>query len=285
MIVVAAVAGWGIARHFDDGSSQAAASSRPPTTTSSPPPTSQGGSTTPATTITGPTAPPDQPVPILMYHVIESPPAGTSLSELFLPGNQFQAQMAYLKAHGYHAVTLAQVWAYWTAGGKLPIHPVVLSFDDGYRSQFTVAARTLHTYHWPGVLNMIVKHLHEGTYGLGVNDIKTMISWGWELDSHTLTHPDLTTVHGADLKAEVSGSRKQLQALFNVPVSFFCYPAGAYDDEVVAAVHAAGYEAATTTNEGVADLSQGRYTLDRVRINGSTTISEFAAQIAGTGGN
>jgi peptidoglycan/xylan/chitin deacetylase (PgdA/CDA1 family) len=50
--------------------------------------------------------------------------------------------MRYLAAHHFHAVTLQAVWAYWENGATLPIHPIVLSFDDGYRSQFTNAART-----------------------------------------------------------------------------------------------------------------------------------------------
>ncbi len=244
----------------------------PPTTAATQPPADTGPTTA--------SAPPGLPVPILMYHAITRAPAGSSLPELFLPADQFNQQMAYLKAHGFHPVTLAQVWAYWAHGATLPVHPIVLSFDDGYRSQFETAARTLHRYNWPGVLNLIVAHLHEGTYGLGEREVQRMIDWGWELDSHTLTHPDLTTVHGAALTAEVTGSRRQLQQHFGVPVAFFCYPAGAYDDEVVHAVAAAGYTAATTTNEGAADPSQGRFTLDRVRINGSTTVAEFAAQLA-----
>ncbi len=279
--VIAVAAGWGLSAWSDSASSHGAATQTHTTTPT--PSTTTPSTTTPSTTSTTPTAPPGKPVPILMYHVIESPPAGTALPELFLPAARFNAQMAYLKSHGFHPVTLAQVWKYWTAGGTLPVHPIVLSFDDGYRSQFTTAARTLHRYGWPGVLNMIVKHLHEGTYGLGERDIQTMIAWGWELDSHTLTHPDLTTVHGAALTAEVGGSRTQLQNEFHVPVSFFCYPAGAYDDEVIAAVKAAGYLAATTTHEGVADPSQGAYELDRIRVDGNMTVDGLAAQLGSLG--
>ena len=282
--VVVLAAGWGVGRW-----SASASSSSPPTT--HPAQTTPTTTSAPTTAVSPPasTAPPvasapaGRPVPILMYHAITSPPAGTALPELFLPADQFTAQMRYLKLHGFHPVTLAQVWAYWTRGATLPVHPVVLSFDDGYRSQYTVAARTLHRYHWPGVLNLIVAHLHEGTYGLGAHEVSRMIDWGWELDSHTLTHPDLTTVHGADLTAEVAGSRAQLQHLFGVSVSFFCYPAGAEDAEVVSAVKAAGYTGATTTQEGFADPSQGAFTLDRIRVNGSGTVSELAAQLAPEG--
>lgn len=288
MVVIAAglalAAGWGLGRWSAAASSSSpnASHSVPASSAATTPPAS-AATTEPQSTSQGPTSPPNRPVPILMYHEIEAPPPGTPLPELFLPAPQFQAELRYLEAHDFHPVTLEQVWAYWTEGSPLPIHPIVLSFDDGFRSQFVAAARMLHTYGWPGVLNLIVSHLHEGTYGMGPREIVRMISWGWEIDSHTLTHPDLTTLHGADLTTEVTGSRRMLQHSFGVPVDFFCYPAGAYDREVVAAVKAAGYEAATTTTEGVADPSQGRFTLDRIRVNGSTTVDQLSAQLAALG--
>jgi hypothetical protein len=63
-------------------------------------------------------------------------------ARLYLPADAFANQMRYLAAHHFHAVTPQAVWAYWENGATLPIHPIVLSFDDGYRSQFTNAART-----------------------------------------------------------------------------------------------------------------------------------------------
>ena len=64
-----------------------------------------------------------------------------------------------------------------------------------------------------------------------------------------------------------------------MPVNFFCYPAGRYDDTVVAAVKAAGFLGATTTNYGLARPSD-LYTLSRVRIDGSDGVKGFAAKLA-----
>jgi peptidoglycan/xylan/chitin deacetylase (PgdA/CDA1 family) len=108
--------------------------------------------------------------------------------------------------------------------------------------------------------------------------VRKLIGAGWEIDAHTLTHPDLTQVDAARLKDEVAGSRAAIRARFHVPVNFFCYPSGRYDATVVAAVQAAGYLGATTTNYGIArpgDL----YTLDRVRISGSDGVKGFAAKL------
>ena len=77
-----------------------------------------------------------------------------------------------------------------------------------------------------------------------------MIDDGWEVDSHTLTHPNLTSLGPTQLASEVGGSRHELHALFGIPVNFFCYPGGAYNATVIAATERAGYAGATTTNPG-----------------------------------
>ena len=105
-----------------------------------------------------------------------------------------------------------------------------------------------------------------------------MLAAGWELDAHTITHPDLTQIDDAQLWHEVRGSRTALEREFHVRVDFFCYPSGRYDAHVVAAVRRAGYLGATTTNYGLAKPSD-IYTLSRVRINGSDRIAGFARKL------
>jgi hypothetical protein len=63
-----------------------------------------------------------------------------------------------------------------------------------------------------------------------------------------------------------------------VPVDFFCYPSGRYDARVVAAVRRAGYLGATTENDALAKPSQ-RYTLGRIRIDGSDGVRGFASKL------
>ena len=64
--------------------------------------------------------------------------------------------------------------------------------------------------------------------------------------------------------------------------NFFCYPSGRYDDAVVAAVKAAGYLGATTTNFGLA-RPQDLYTLARVRVNGGEGARGLAAALEAFG--
>jgi len=126
------------------------------------------------------------PVPILVYHHVQGYLAGNYL--MYVGTSQFAGQLWYLRSHGYHPVTMHQVWDAWTGKQRLPRHPVVLSFDDGYPDQYANAALQLRRYHWPAVLNLVV---YRGT-ALSDAQVRRMIRWGWEIGSHTLRHPILT---------------------------------------------------------------------------------------------
>ena len=224
-----------------------------------------------------PTGPHDAPVPILMYHVLAPPLPNAPYPDLYVRPADFRAQVAWLAGHGYHAVTLRQVYDYWRGAHALPRKPVVLTFDDGYHSDFTVALPTLRARRWPGVLNLEVRNLRP-VWGTRPEMVRKLIAAGWEIDAHTMTHPDLTTVDPAQLRYQVAGSRAAIRRMFHQPVDFFCYPSGRYDDAVVAAVRAAGFLGATTTNEGFATPGS-LFTLDRVRVNGSDGVAGLAAKL------
>jgi peptidoglycan/xylan/chitin deacetylase (PgdA/CDA1 family) len=185
--------------------------------------------------------------------------------------------MAWLAHHGYHGVTLHQVYEYWTNGAALPPHPVVVSFDDGYRSDDTRARPVLWRLHWPGVLNLQVDNLNAED-ALPPWRVRNLIFAGWELDAHTITHPDLTRLDDAQLWHEVHGSRVELERRFHVAVDFFCYPAGRYDTHVIDVVRRAGFLGATTTRFGIARPPH-LYELSRVRVNGSDGVSGFAKKL------
>ena len=69
-------------------------------------------------------------VPVLMYHLINSPKTGTAQPELWVPRADFQAQMKYLADSGYHGVTLQQVWDAWHNGGLLDLRMTFEQFLD-----------------------------------------------------------------------------------------------------------------------------------------------------------
>ena len=215
------------------------------------------------------------PVPILEYHAIQPPIPGAEFPQLFVPQDDFVEQMKWLDAHGYEGVTLDQVEDAWDKGGELPPKPIVLTFDDGYLSQYVAAFPALEHFHWPGVLNLVA----EGA-DLPNADVRKMLDADppWELASHTVTHADLTTLDPAELRREVTGSREMLQDRFGVPVNNFCYPAGRYDDTVIEAVSDAGYRGATSQVPGLA-TSEHPFVLSRIEVLGDDGLDGFVSKL------
>ena len=219
-----------------------------------------------------------KPVPVLMYHVITQAPPGAVNARLWVKHETFAAEMRALRRAGYHAITLRQAFDAWQHGGPLPRKPVVVSFDDGYLSQYRYARPVLRRLGWPGVLNLELRNLGKG--GLSEHQVKALLANGWELDSHTLTHPDLTTVSDAQLHVELAGSRRELRRRFGAGVAeFFCYPAGRLDARVLAAVRAAGYRGATTVEEGLGTGAEP-FAVRRVRVNAEDTPETLVARLA-----
>ena len=91
---------------------------------------------------------------VLAYHEIAEPKAAVIPDYAVTPEN-FRAQMAWLVANGYHFVSVEQVLAAREKHRSLPLKPVLLSFDDGYRSVYEQAYPVLQRYSAPAVLGLV----------------------------------------------------------------------------------------------------------------------------------
>jgi peptidoglycan/xylan/chitin deacetylase (PgdA/CDA1 family) len=226
-----------------------------------------------------------QAAPILIYHVINSPPAGAPFPGLYVRPSELAAQIRALHAAGYHAVTMDQLLAYWREGIPLPPgKPIVLSFDNGYQSQYTQALPILRAYGWAGVENLQLSGLPPSQGGLSEAQVRGLIAAGWELDTQGYSHAELTALPAAALHLQVVVAREILRRRYDVPVNWFCYPSGHYDGAVVAEVKAAGYVGATTVLPGWASPSGDPYRLPRIRVLGGTSPQALLQLIAGAQG-
>jgi peptidoglycan/xylan/chitin deacetylase (PgdA/CDA1 family) len=237
----------------------------------------------PGSTVTGKATghPGTTPVPILMYHVINPPPTGAPFPGLYVQSSEFAAQMQALKAAGWHAVTLDQVEAYWKHGVPLgPGKPFVLTFDNGYESQYTNALPVLQKLHWAADENIQLTGLPPSQGGLTKRQVEALIDAGWELDTQGISHADLVSLSPSELSDQVVSARRTLRREYHVPVNWFCYPSGHYDAAVMAEVKAAGFIGSTTVIPGWASPSSDPYRLPRLRVLGGTSPSELLSEIA-----
>lgn len=219
-------------------------------------------------------------VPILMYHYIRvNPVPGDQLGfNLSVTPSDFEAQMDWLAGNGYHPIDLNDLRAYYAGQEPLPSRPIILTFDDGYKDLYTTAYPSLRAHGFKGVAYIVLGFLGAPN-NVNADQVREMDRNGIEIASHTVSHVDLTKTPDGELQHQVADARTGLEALVGHSVVDFCYPSGRFDARVVAAVQAAGYQSATTTNPGTVHSMSDRFTWTRVRVSGGEGLGQFTSNL------
>ena len=221
-----------------------------------------------------PAAAPGKAVPylqILIYHEIGAGPNG-----LYVAVQNFEEQMKYLYDNGYTGITLAEGRALLEGRGNAPAgQPVVLTFDDAYRSFIDHAYPVLSKYGFKATVFVIADYTGDPNY-LSWEQIADIASHGMEIGSHSRTHTLLPTLESTRLNEEIAGSKAVLEQHLGQPVSSFCYPCGEYDQTVIDAVRQAGYQQAVTVKYGWATTQSPALEIPRIRISRYLTHDKFA---------
>jgi peptidoglycan/xylan/chitin deacetylase (PgdA/CDA1 family) len=188
---------------------------------------------------------------VLSYHAVSSSwPAALSVTP-----RRFEEQVSRLMKRGYRGLTLGGALRERLAGRY-----VVFTFDDGYRSVLTHAAPVLARAGipatvfvvtdlvgggpmlWPGIEQWATtSHLDE-LRSLTWSEVGELSSAGWEIGSHTRSHPYLTSLGDDALREELVGSRRELERRLQVECASIAYPYGDHDARVLLATQNAGYE-------------------------------------------
>jgi len=216
-------------------------------------------------------------LPILMYHHVRG--AGPGDSELTrgltVDPAAFETQLAYLQQQGYRTVSMRQLYTALYQGEPLPERSVLLTFDDGYADSYAVAAPLLEKYGFSGTFFIVTGLVGSEGY-MNWDQVVELERMGMEIGSHTASHPDLTVLDGGGLEAELAGSAAALSERLAHPVYWLCYPAGAYNEEVLGRCLPAGYLLSVTTEPGQTHSSGDPYRLPRWRVGPGTTLEQFA---------
>lgn len=219
-------------------------------------------------------------VPVLMYHYISVPPPGSDAIRLDLsvtPQN-FSRQLQWLKDKGFTTISPDDLVNALLKGYRLPAHPVLLTFDDGYIDAYENAFPILKSFGDKGTFFVITDWVDEGRGGyLSWDQAKEMADAGMSIESHSRQHLDMRNRSADWLDKEVGGSLKDIEKRIGIRPTIFCYPSGEYDKATLQAVKVEGVLAAFTTSDGTYMTSDNMEKLPRVRIRGSTTIEQFAS--------
>ncbi|RZM77465.1 polysaccharide deacetylase [Leptolyngbya iicbica LK] len=186
-------------------------------------------------------------VPVLMYHDI------LPEKEVFfdVTVEEFAAHLARIEEAGLTPISFDQLYDHLRMGAPLPPKPVLLTFDDGYVGHYTHVYPLLQQYQYPAVFSLFTGKLDGDVAG------RSTVTWEQAKEmaadplitiaAHSVMHPsDLRELDDAALQREVVESKQRLEAELGIPIRYFTYPEGKYDERVAAAVADAGYDAALT---------------------------------------
>lgn len=231
-------------------------------------------------------------VPILTYHQVGrfTPAEVRRQRGNYVDVERFAAQVRVLHRLGFQAVTLAQV-GHWLSGqAPLPPRPVVFTFDDAYANVHEHAHPQLARYGWPATTFVVSSELGgvnrwDHSKGIptatlmGLSELRELASSGWEIGAHSRTHPCLPELSPKRLRAEIIGSRADLEAQLPCRVTSWCYPYGTLNSQVVESVREAGYCVGVTLRPGVVGADSAPLLLPRVQVGYRLGLFRFLWRI------
>ena len=237
---------------------------------------------------------------ILMYHNISDFPSERNIPYDNVSPWLFEKQMSMLIKERFNIISLSELINYIKNDILIPPKTIVITFDDGFKNNFTNAFPLLKKKGIKASFFLIVsaigdkkpfKHLlwdenaieyfkknPESRMPIDWDEVNILKDWGMEIGSHGLTHKSIGSLSTEKAKIEISISKNILEKKLSKKVKVFSYPFGSgvyndYNSHTSELLKEAGYEAACTTEIGSVNSGTNLYELPRIPVR--ETDNEF----------
>ncbi len=213
-------------------------------------------------------------IPVLCYHVVSANPSG----RYQLSVTKFKEQMAYLASNGFTTLSLDEYYSIMTLQTAAPAKPIVLTFDDGTADFATNVVPVLKQYGFKATQFAVSSWVNNAGY-LTSAQLASLHAEGYDIQNHTVTHNDLSTMTYADAYAEVSGADSFITSVTGKKPEFLAYPYGRTDATAQQALRDVGVKMAFTVAAGKTAPGDDFLALSRNMIVSSETLSSFMKKV------
>lgn len=203
-------------------------------------------------------------VPVICYHSITEDKS--KRGPIVIPKEIFKDQLKTIKDQGYITLTMAQLSAYLYENKPIPEKSVVITFDDGYKDNYTEAFPILKELNMTGTIFVISSFIDRDGC-LSKDEIKEMSDYGIDIESHTVSHNKLSSMSYEVQLRELKDSKQTIESITNKPVIAIAYPEGKYNNNTKKAVSEAGYTMGFTIERGYADRKDNPAQLNRICLD------------------
>ncbi len=188
---------------------------------------------------------------VLCYHALSERWPAT----LCVTPDMFERQIDLMVSRGFRGTTFSGA-----VQGQSASKTFAVTFDDAFRSVLTRALPILDRYELPATVFAVTRFAESGEplcwdgidqwqgspydeelAGMGWGELRELRDRGWEIGSHTASHPHLPSLPDASLTREVVDSKAACEAGLGEPCASIAYPYGDVDARVVEAARDAGY--------------------------------------------
>ncbi|MBN2093625.1 polysaccharide deacetylase family protein [candidate division KSB1 bacterium] len=226
-------------------------------------------------------------VPILVYHKID-PRLEWGITRV--SPTQFERHIEFLARSGYQTISFYDLFQkdFTNPNQK----KIILTFDDAYQSIYQFAFPILNKYKFSASLFIIsdfVGRHNRWDINLGWRkfkhlewkEINSLVQAGWELGSHSSTHPDLRRCSEDRLCQELAHSKHEIQKETGQEPLIFSYPFGRYNVRIIQCTKDVGYQGACTMHYHPPDRELDPYQLPRQGVYWWDTLPDFRAKLTG----
>ena len=234
-------------------------------------------------------------VPILMYHSIsmtDEPRCRPYFRTVTHP-RVFRRHLEILARNGYRTATLATAGERLRNSSAAPEKLVVLTFDDGYADFCSEAFPLLSRYSCTASVFLPTSYIANqpryfgDTACLTWSQVRELHRAGVEFGSHTMTHPQLAELPGAEVERELKASKAEIEDRIGAAVASFAYPFAfpghrpGFRQTLNRQLSDAGYLAGVCTTVGIASSRSDPFFMERLPVNTLDDDALFEAKLAG----
>lgn len=245
-------------------------------------------------------------IPIIMYHHMTA--EKSRVGKYTVHVNEFESDLKYLKENGFETVTVSDLIAYTEGNGTLPIKPIMITFDDGFESFYSLAFPLLKEYRMKAVMSVIGsvsqeysdKNDHNINYSnLNFAQIKELSESGFvEIQNHSYNmhqyesgkrkgisklKSESTQEYSQHLSSDLTKNQQVLKENCGIEPQCMVYPYGAYSKETLPIIKELGFKATLLCEERLNTVTIGNpeslYGLGRFNREGGAKTETFFNRI------
>lgn len=197
---------------------------------------------------------------------------------------EFEWQLRHAKAKGFEGVSMRVAHETLAAGNPIPPGQVVITFDDGNRSDYEHARPLLSELGFSATFFVTGDRVGaEG--GLDEEMLRAMTGDGLDVGSHGMTHRFLTGLNADDEEEEIRRSKGMLEEITGSTVDYFAPPGGRIDKRGLVTLKRLSYRAVCTSEFGFNDRNRHRFAYKRIPIVAATSRGRFQNILNGSAVN